>query len=762
MMFFGQSIFSQTKNDFVYQLGQSFNTFSKNIVSDNVYLQTSKDIYETEEDVWFKGYVLDAKTFSPSLKNKTLYVQLTSADKKKVFWEEKYEIEKGFVDGHLFLQDSLKSGKYLLSAYSQHSYFKSQKEFYAFKQITIVKKIQEKVRAEIVKNDSVAQFTLFPEGGHLVANIENTIAFKGINKQGLPLKVSGTVFENNLPILDFKSKHDGMGSFALKPNPEKQYYIKLQNIGDKKHPFPEIKKYGKTLHLLTNSDDFLRFRISQSKELENTTVYLRVQLRGTMYSFASIKLKEHAIIKIPLKEIPQGIAEVTLFDKNKQPIAERLVYLKPNKNLNIKTTLSRTRYKTREKATLKIRVTDKNNNPVVVHLGLSIFDEIYQASNTSKNILSHYYLSTQIKGAIYNPTYYFNKKNSNRLEALNLLVLTQGWRCYIWNETNLKDKLEHIVFDTIDAEISTQSRKKPKTITPLFVSMFSRDKQKSGQIIQLDSTKHFSILPLHFKMAEKSFLYLRPFVPEKPKYTVSILDSNFININKSILEKTLSYPITEKREVEIKVKPFYITDKVRQLDEIKIITKGRTVFRDKYLGELDSLAKAELVTDYVCMHPGHAVGVGILNCFTHGTTGTYNIKPIEGKKYMVLFGENGEDLDENHSSKYFFGQEVRIYNYRELTEEYLLEHFNLKMIKGYYGKREFYNPVYDEVSINDSFPDYRNTLFWKPDIITDTNGEASISFFCSDINSNFIGIIEGVTNNGLLGANSIKFNVTKR
>jgi len=95
-----------------------------------VYLQTSKDIYETEEDVWFKGYVLDAQTFSPSQKNKTLYVQLTSEDKKNIFWKEKYEIENGFVDGHIFLQDSLKSGKYLLSAYSQHSYFKSQKEFY--------------------------------------------------------------------------------------------------------------------------------------------------------------------------------------------------------------------------------------------------------------------------------------------------------------------------------------------------------------------------------------------------------------------------------------------------------------------------------------------------------------------------------------------------------------------------------------------------------------------------------------------------------
>lgn len=751
ILLLGQSGFTQAKNTAINQIAKSFDTFPENYISENIYLQTSKDIYETEENLWFKGSVLDAQTFSPSQKNKTLYVQLTSEDKKTIFWKEKYEIEKGFVDGHLFLQDSLKSGKYLLTAYSQDSYFKNQKEFYAFKQITIVKQIQEKVKIKIVDNDSIALFTLFPEGGHLVTNIENTIAFKAINKLGLPIKVSGTVFENNLPILEFKSEYAGMGRFIVKPHSSKQYHIKLQSTGDKKHQFPEIKELGKTLQLLTNTNNFLRFRISQSKELENTTVYLRVQLRGTMYSFASIKLKEHAIIKIPLKEIPQGIAEVTLFNENKQPVAERLVYIKPNEKLDITTTLNKTKYKTREKATLKIRVTDKNKQPVVAHLGLSVFDKIYQDINTSKNILSHYYLSTQIKGAIYNPTYYFYEENTNRLEALNLLLLTQGWRRYIWNETNLKNKLEPIFFDTIVAKLITKSRKKPKIKTPLFVSMFSGDKQKSGQIIQVDSTKHFSILSTYFKMAEKSFLYVKPLTPEKPKFTVSILDSNFINISKSILEKTLSYPITEKKELEIKVKPFYITDKVRQLDEIKIITKGRKVFRDKYLGELDSLAKAELVTDYI------GIPCGTLNCQVHPRD--QSKKPIEGKVYEEMQGFKWNNQETAYTIEGFKKEK---YRYPELTEEYILERFNLKMIKGYYGKREFYNPVYDKESINDSFPDYRNTLFWKPDIITNKEGEASISFYTSDINTKFIGVVEGVSGYGVLGNTCFEFNVRKR
>ena len=73
----------------------------------------------------------------------------------------------------------------------------------------------------------------------------------------------------------------------------------------------------------------------------------------------------------------------------------------------------------------------------------------------------------------------------------------------------------------------------------------------------------------------------------------------------------------------------------------------------------------------------------------------------------------------------------------------------------------FYEVLYDEVTITDSTPDYRNTLFWKPDIITDEKGEATVSFFCSDINSLFLGNIEGVSSDGLLGAGNFEFKVRK-
>jgi hypothetical protein len=63
--------------------------------------------------------------------------------------------------------------------------------------------------------------------------------------------------------------------------------------------------------------------------------------------------------------------------------------------------------------------------------------------------------------------------------------------------------------------------------------------------------------------------------------------------------------------------------------------------------------------------------------------------------------------------------------------------------------------------IHSTLADVRNTLFWSPSVITDENGEASITFYCSDINTGFTGRIEGVGDAGLLGVSAFDFRVLR-
>ena len=66
-------------------------------------------------------------------------------------------------------------------------------------------------------------------------------------------------------------------------------------------------------------------------------------------------------------------------------------------------------------------------------MAVSIFDKAYLYLPGHENIMSHGYLSEQIRGDIFNPTYYFDERNADRLQALDLLLMTQGWRRYVWD-----------------------------------------------------------------------------------------------------------------------------------------------------------------------------------------------------------------------------------------------------------------------------------------------------------------------------------------
>ncbi len=100
-------LFGQTLDSTSTTIVDNFNAFSNSRAFDNIYIQTNKDIYETEEDLWFKAYILDAHYFLPSLRSNVLFVQLINNVSKNVVWEEKYEIENGFVYGHVYIPSDI-------------------------------------------------------------------------------------------------------------------------------------------------------------------------------------------------------------------------------------------------------------------------------------------------------------------------------------------------------------------------------------------------------------------------------------------------------------------------------------------------------------------------------------------------------------------------------------------------------------------------------------------------------------------------------
>ncbi|AXT19133.1 hypothetical protein D7030_14085 [Flavobacteriaceae bacterium AU392] len=826
---------SQDDNLKIDQFVNSFHELSNRKTPNQIYLQTSKDIYETGEDMWFKAYVLDSRYFTPSNLDKILYTQLLEEDTNKIVWQEKYEIENGFTNGHIYVNDSLTSGNYLLSVYTSHSFYKNTKKFYDTRRIIIKRNIDSKIivknsfnkknykkgdtlqlsleilskqednlyrakidaelwsngeevnhviersnkrgkalvnfilKKEIVNSkiklkvvhkdkeeyinllipyneDENIQFDVFPEGGNLISGLENNLAFKAVNEKGLPIDVKGILYENNKPLLELNSEHYGMGVFNFTPKVGHSYHIQLKNYSkDTIYSLPDIKEKGIQIQLKERNKDYLIFDISNNLEKPIQKIYTRVQVRGVVYNISPMLLKEKLRAKIPLKDLPQGIAEVTIFNENLLPIAERLVYVNQDKKLNIEVTPREGLYEKREKIILKIKVKDDNDNPIQGNFGLSVFDKIYEDENNKINILTYSYLRTQLKGKIYNPSFYFDEKNKNREKMLDLLMLTQGWRAYVWSESQLEglddsiDEYKKVVFNKLKGKIIIKGKEYQEEQFSLLI--YDPVNESTSDFIFLNDKNEFRLENQQLKDAKGGYVYIKPLSSKagsndynkKFKYKVK-LEYPFQNINKNISNAEILYPILQiKTDKKIKLKPFKITSNTLVNEEV-LLKGDNEIYRNKYLGKLDSLASVS--TDYVCRY-------NIFNCVNHpkGTRGTR--KAEIGETYHL----NNGGLVKYSGSKSKF------------TEEDLLRKFNLTQVKGYYKTREFYQPNYDKES--DPFPDSRNTLLWKPDIITDEKGEAVVSFFCSDVNAKFIGNIEGIDNNGLLGSKSFEFVVKK-
>ena len=86
--------------------------------------------------------------------------------------------------------------------------------------------------------------------------------------------------------------------------------------------------------------------------------------------------------------------------------------------------------------------------------------------------------------------------------------------------------------------------------------------------------------------------------------------------------------------------------------------------------------------------------------------------------------------------------------------------YGLSKTQGYYPQREFYEP--DPLERYSPSPDPRNLLQWRPAVVTDENGVAEIPFAASDLNTEFVGIVEAIDGAGLMGCQMFTFRVLKR
>ena len=732
-----------------------------------LYLQTDKGIYETGEDLWFKTYTLDAQSLALSDRSKTLFVEMLNA-KDSIVWQEKYPILSGIAGGHIYVNKDLKEGDYRIHAYTRFSFLNDTLRPVYPKKIRVIKSIAYKgTNSPQEKDQPVARFSFFPEGGYLIDGIPTKVAFKALDAKGMPAKVAGRLLENGKDIAKLESVHDGMGFVFILPIKGASYKAVLSD--GREFPFAEVVSSGLSVHLRKQTDEYLEFLLSQPKGAAAQAIKLEGKMRGGLCCTATGTLSEKLKIRIPLKEFPmQGIAEFTLYNADGQPMAERLVYIHPERKLHIELNTDSARYFTRGKGKLNVKVTDEAGNPVQAHLGLSIFDRAYQNELNPENMLSYCYLSTEIKGNIHNPAYYFDSNNKDRQAALDLLLLTQGWRRYVWEKADTAMLADCFLSDEIKGKQIIGKKKQKELANGGQLIQVSGPSTKS-QFIIVDSLGRFTVSTDQMIALRGGYVYLKPML-DKDEYKPSIVieesfykadslrkscQSFFACMNPSLVvsDLALDYPVISQ-------------DSSILLSEITVTGKKGRIFRDKMMGRLDSLAQISIGVSWVCgCKSDCGTFLNDYKGYSHhpigcpGAPPKKRVPPVIGETYALIKYEPVGKKGGWNDGWIITAMDHVTYQGEEFTEEELLRMNNLWRVKGYYGTREFYQP--DELDVQSPLPDARNVLLWKPDIITDEKGEAEVEFFCSDTNTNFMGVIEGTDGIGNIGTSRCEFRVLK-
>jgi hypothetical protein len=275
-------------------------------------------------------------------------------------------------------------------------------------------------------------------------------------------------------------------------------------------------------------------------------------------------------------------------------------------------------------------------------------------------------------------------------------------------------------------------------------------------LVMSDSLGRFEIDP-YLMDSMRGNVYLKPVVNKpKPKLTLdSPFDSIDVHRKGRVRYLAQNHVIDPKSEDSV----FYYDPETTLLKESVVTAKRQSIARDKVTGYLDSLA---IMTsgEWYCQHGGEKY----LNDY-HGYSHHPNSKwpasmvehylPKRGEVYVLVKYEPFPDGNWYLTSLI----ENFVYPGPNYTEEDLLKMNGMWKTQGYHPKREFFQP--DELDLASPTPDYRNLLQWQPAVLTDENGIAEIPFAASDVNTEFIGLIEAVDGMGLLGCMTLSFRVIK-
>ena len=737
------------------------------------YIHLNKSTYIKNEDIGFTAYVFNKNDKKLSLLTKNLYCVIKDKNNKTVK-EKLLKVENGIVNNTFKIDSLFTSGQYKFFGYT--NWMKNFKEQNFFVQSF---KVIDPEENKIILNQNVsdkidAQF--LPESGHLVANIKNTIGVIVKNEIGFGIpNIYGELLDDkNKIITSFKVNKLGIGRFSFSPESNRKYIAKII-YNDKEFIFniKNIEQKGIILSAIQRHSEIIISAKTNNltlSDIKNKDFKITLHNGKKITSFPINFNKKITISKVFKTEyLASGINVFTLFDKNNNPISERLIFNYTGINI-VNTDAIKVK---KNSDSLDISISYKTlNTKELNNVSISVLPKNTITYKPQHSIISYTYLQPYINGVVENAQYYFKNISNETKYYLDNLLITQGWSSYSWhNIFNHSEKLNYFFEEGITLKANINNTKKSKYV------LYSINSDKPNYYVLDENNKEFfatNLFPLNnekvkiSKIEDKGKLLPAKLYPQLYPNTIPELNLEYVVFNsdenlqlESVINKgngIIQPSLDQVQQVdEVIVKANL---EKRRIEKIKNSSFGRVYTVNEHYRKI-SMKIPDFINGKGGYLAGTTIGGGVYikvrnpNSTIHGgTTPTIYLNGMQLLDFSVLYDIDVSIVDYIDINKNGMGEGIRagggvIKIFTNPMLAYIEE--NKKTIQEFSfpltfsNSKKYYTPKYQDYS-NKFYQQY-GVVDWLP--INKINIDGNISFRIENIQDNNLKLfIEGFSNDG--------------
>lgn len=622
----------------------------------------------------------------------------------------------------------------------------------------------------VFTNDFDVKF--FPEGGALINIPHQNVAFKAQGADGFSKEIEGFLFNSKGDTLtNFRSEHNGMGIFTMNPVNNETYYVTVRTNDSitKRFDLPAIEPKGISI-AMSHYKQEIRYEIQKTEVTEwPQKLFLLAHTRGKLAILQPINPKR-TFGKMNDSLFTEGITHFMLIDEQGNALSERLIFVPDHKPNQWQITTDQPTYGKREKVSLQIAAKDNEGNPVEGTFSVSITDrKSIQPDSLADNILSNLLLTSDLKGYVEDPAFYFLNQDARTLRSIDYLMMTHGWRRHKMenvlrtpslNFTNYIEKGQTIS-GRIMGFFGANVKKGPICVlAPKYNIIATTETDEKGQFIVNTSFRDSTTFLVQAR-TKKGFAGV-DILMDPPQYPVATHKAPYFNGATTFMEDYLmntrdQYYMEGGMRV-YNLKEVTVTAKRERPSSKSIYTGGintYTVEEDRLQGygqtAFDAASRLPSVTitngSEIHIRNNSEPAIIVIDDIVYEDASDIlkDIQVSDMSSISLLRGADAVILGPRASGGAVVITLKDPRNLPARPAQGIITYTPL----GYSESVEFYHPTYDTPEKkNAQRSDFRSTVYWNPELRLDAEGKATIEYYTPDSTAPEDIIIEGVDKNG--------------